>query len=741
MDLETLKQLIRRYLPDADLTLVDEAFALADQAHAGQFRKSGDAYIQHPLEVAGILAKLQMDPATIAAALLHDVCEDCGVSLQQIEEKFGKEVASLVDGVTKLEKLDFTSKEEAQSENLRKMFLAMAKDLRVILIKLADRLHNMRTAWAWPPETQRRKAQETLEIYAPLAHRLGMADIKWELEDLAFRYLEPEKYRHVAQLVARKRAERESITRELMEQIGQRLAEVGIKADISGRPKHLYSIYRKMYQQGKDITEIYDLIAVRVIVDEVKDCYGALGVIHSYWRPLPGRFKDYIATPKANLYQSLHTTVVGPHGEPFEIQIRTWEMHRTAEYGVAAHWRYKEGKTDKDFDQKLSWLRSLLEWHQEMREARDFIEAVKVDIFADQVFVFTPKGRVVDLPAGATPIDFAYSIHTEIGHRCVGAKVNGKIVPLDSPLKNGDIVEILTSKNSPGPSLDWLKIVKTSTAKNKIRQFFKKERREENLARGKEALEREIRRLGHEVHQLCRSEWLEEICRKHNLASEEELYVAIGIGTLSASSVAARLHDLYEREQARKRAEAGEATGTPGAQGTPVVTERKDWEGYRRVSSGIRVKGVDGVLVRFSRCCSPVPGDPIIGYVTRGRGVAVHRLDCPNMAHMAKESDRLIECSWEEGYSAAHPVEIQIVGVDRAGLLADVAGVVADSRINVLNSFSRGNRDGTAIIDMVLEIRDLNQLQYVLQKLRRVPDVLDVRRVVRQSRARRSVSG
>ncbi|BDG59277.1 RelA/SpoT family protein [Caldinitratiruptor microaerophilus] len=731
MDLETLKQKILKTYPGADLSLVESAYEFASQAHAGQFRRSGEAYIQHPLEVAAILADLQMDATTVAAALLHDVVEDCSVCIPDLETRFGKEVASLVDGVTKLSRLDFTSREEAQLENLRKMFLAMARDLRVILIKLADRLHNMRTLGYLREDKQRSIAQETLEIYAPLAHRLGMADIKWELEDLAFRYMEPEKYREIARLVAQKREERESLTQELMAQLRQKLDEVGIKADISGRPKHLYSIYKKMYRQGKDITELYDLIAIRVIVDEVKDCYGALGVIHSFWRPLPGRFKDYIATPKPNLYQSLHTTVVGPHGQPFEIQIRTWDMHRTAEYGVAAHWRYKEGRTDPDFDRKLSWLRSLLEWHTEMREARDFVEAVKVDIFADQVFVFTPKGHVVDLPAGATPIDFAYAIHTDIGHRCVGARVNGKLTPLDTPLKSGDIVEILTSKSSPGPSIDWLKIVKTSTAKNKIRQFFKRERREEDLQRGREALDREIRRLGYEPHELLKDEWLAEVRKKHNLASDDELLVAIGIGTLTASTVAGRLRDLFERE--RQRAE-GVAAVTP-----PPATERKEWEGYRKPSSGIHVKGVDGVLVRFSRCCSPVPGDPIIGYVTRGRGVAVHRLDCPNLPAMARDPDRLIEVGWEEGYSASHPVEIQIVAIDRAGLLAEVAGIVADSRINVLSSMSRGHRNKLATIDMVLEVRDLTQLQYVLQKIRKVRDVLSADRVVHENRARGSV--
>lgn len=728
MDLQVLLDVLREHHPGADLDLVRSAYTYASQAHQGQYRDSGEPYIQHPLEVGVILAGLQLDETTVAAGLLHDVVEDTGVSLDDLERRFGKEIATLVDGVTKLEKLRFSSREEAQVENLRKMFLAMARDLRVILIKLADRLHNMRTLRPRREEAQKRVAQETMEIYAPLAHRLGIYEVKWELEDLAFRVLEPDKYRETAALIARRRSEREALVDQLIQQLKDKIAEVGIRADISGRPKHIFSLYKKL-KLGRDITEIYDLIAIRVIVDEVKDCYGILGIIHSFWRPLPGRFKDYIATPKANLYQSLHTTVIGPHGEPFEIQIRTWEMHRTAEYGLAAHWVYKEGRSDRDFDKKLSWLRGLLEWHTEMREAREFVEAVKSDIFTDLVFVFTPKGHVVDLPAGATPIDFAYAIHTEVGHRCVGAKVSGRIVPLDSQLHSGDIIEILTSKNSPGPSTDWLKIVKTSGAKNKIRQFFKRERRDENLDLGKDMLEREIKRLGLNPHELTKDEWVQECCKRYNVASEEELYLAIGIGTLTAGSVAARLKELYDKEQAKLK---------PPEAVLPTET-KKEWEGYRKPSSGIRVKGIDNVLVRFSRCCNPVPGDPIIGYVTRGRGVTVHRLDCPNMAGLTRDSDRLLEVGWEEGYSAAHPVEIQLTAIDRPGLLAETASIIADSRINVLTSVSRANRNKMATIDLVLAVRDLNQLQYVLQKLRKVRDVISVERVVRELRAKGGV--
>lgn len=720
--LDRLKEKIRSYHPTADLQLVDDAFLFAEAAHQGQLRKSGEPYITHPVAVAEIVADMQLDVSSVVAALLHDVIEDCNISEESVTAKFGKEVCSLVEGVTKLEKLSFSSTDEAQVENLRKMFLAMAKDLRVILIKLADRLHNMRTLGHRNAEAQRRIAQETMDIYAPLAHRLGVSEIKWELEDLSFRFIEPEKYMEIGRVVSRKRQEREELTDALMTELRLRLDEAAIRADISGRPKHFFSIYKKMYRQGKDITQIYDLIAIRVIVDEVKDCYGALGVIHAQWKPLPLRFKDYIATPKPNMYQSLHTTVIGPHGEPFEIQIRTWDMHRTSEYGVAAHWSYKEGRNDKEFDKKLQWLRSLLEWQQEMRDAREFVESVKVDIFADQVFVFSPKGHVFNLPADATPLDFAFSVHSDVGYRCVGAKVNGKITPLDRPLKNGDVVEILTSKQSPGPSIDWLKVVKTASAKNRIRQFFKRERRDENLARGKEILKGEIQKTGIEPHELMRDEWLEEVCKRSAVKDEDDLYVAIGIGSLSSSTVVARLREFYERE--RKIAEP------------PILKDitNKAWAGYGKASNGIRVKGIANLVVRFSKCCSPVPGDSVIGYITRGRGVTVHRMDCPNMEDLSRESDRLIEVAWEENYHAAHPVEIQVTALDRSGLLADVVSIVAEARINMLSTSSRAQKNKLATIDLVLEIKDAQQLQYVLQKMRKVRDVMHVERVTRERR-------
>jgi GTP pyrophosphokinase len=720
--LDLLRSKISSYNPNADWQLIESAYAFAEAAHDGQLRKSGEPYITHPLAVAEIVAEMQLDVASIAAALLHDVVEDCEVSLDAITTKFGKEVATIVEGVTKLEKLNFSSRDEAQVENLRKMFLAMAKDLRVILIKLADRLHNMRTLKYRNQEAQRRIGQETMDIYAPLAHRLGVSEIKWELEDLAFRYTEPDRYQEIAQLVARKRQEREELTNDLMERLRQRLDEAGIPADISGRPKHFYSIYKKMYRQGKDITQIYDLIAIRCIVDEVKDCYGALGVIHSQWKPLPLRFKDYIATPKPNMYQSLHTTVIGPHGEPFEIQIRTWGMHKTSEFGIAAHWAYKEGRADKEFDKKLQWLRSLLDWHQEMRDAREFVESVKVDIFADQVFVFSPKGHVYNLPADATPLDFAFGVHSDIGYRCVGAKVNGKISPLDRKLQNGDVIEILTSKQSPGPSIDWLKIVKTASAKNKIRQFFKKERREENLARGRDILRGEIQKTGIEAHELLRDEWVEKVCEKSGVKDEEELCVAIGIASLAASTVVSRLREFYEREK--------KASEPP----PPVDIQTRDWSGYGKATHGIRVKGTDGLAIKFSRCCSPVPGDPVIGFVTRGRGITVHRMDCPNIDDLAKDPDRLIECAWEENYNAAHPVEVQITALDRSGLLADIVSIVAEARINMISTTSRVHKNKLATIDMILEIKDSQQLQYIFQKVYKVRVVMTVERVTRERR-------
>lgn len=701
--------------------LVEKAYLFAEKAHRGQHRNSGEDYIQHPLEVAKILLELEMDEATIAAALLHDVVEDTPYTIEDIEREFGSQVALLVDGVTKLGRIEYKSKVELQVENLRKMFLAMAKDIRVILIKLADRLHNMRTLKYHSVEKQKEIAQETLEIFAPLANRLGIFRIKWELEDLAFRYIKPQEYYDLSEGIALKRKEREDQINEVISQLCQRLDEVGIRADIAGRPKHFYSIYRKMITQHKELSEIYDLTAVRVIVDSVNDCYGALGIIHTMWKPLPGRFKDYIAMPKPNMYQSLHTTLVGAHGEPFEIQIRTWEMHRTAEYGIAAHWKYKEGAKPAagSFDQKLSWLRQLLEWQHDSRDAGEFMESLKIDLFADTVFVFTPKGDVVELPAGSCPIDFAYRVHTDVGHRCIGAKINSRIVPLETKLTNGDIVEILTSKQGNGPSRDWLSFVKTSQAKNRIRQWFKKEQRDENIARGREGIEREVRKLGLDPATTLKPEILLSIAKVYNIANIDDLYAAMGDGAVTINKVLMRLReDLSKEEREKVQLEALK-------QG-----DVKPSTAYGKASQGVRVKGVDNVLIRFSRCCNPLPGDDIVGYITRGRGVSIHRAACDNIkAHSSEELERMVEVAWDSQVESIYPVDIEIFGLDRSRLVTDIMNVVLETRTHILGINARIGKDKLAHIQLSIEIRNLGHLYNVMQKIRRVKDVSAVERV------------
>lgn len=724
MSLQRLLAKIESYYPNFDRELVEKAYFFANKAHAGQFRNSGEAFINHPLEVACILADLELDLTTIVAGLLHDVVEDTPVTLEEIEAEFGSEVSFLVSGVTKLGKIEYKSKEDHQAENLRRMFLAMARDVRVILIKLADRLHNLRTLNHHPVEKQREIARETLEIFAPLAHRLGIYKIKWEIEDLAFRFLEPEKYYELVARIAKKRREREDYINLVISKIREQLDAAGIKADISGRPKNFYSIYRKMVDQGKDLAEIYDLIAVRVIVDTVRDCYAVLGIVHTMWKPIPGRFKDYIAMPKQNMYQSLHTTLVGPFGEPFELQIRTWEMHRTAEYGIAAHWRYKEGGrlSDPKFEEKLSWLRQILEWQHDLKDAREFMESLKIDLFSDVVFVFTPKGDVIELPAGSVPIDFAYRIHTEVGHRCIGAKVNGKIVPFDYKLKNGDIVEILTSKQSSGPSRDWLSIVKTSHAKNRIRQWFKKEKREENILRGRELLEKEVRRIGADPEDFFKLEAIEELAQSFGFQSEDDLYAGIGGGVVSAGQVVGKVKDqlLKEREEE-----------LPPRDQVEVKQLLKPVQEKKRTTPGVKVKGEKNVAVRLAHCCNPLPGDQIIGYVTRGRGVSVHRADCPNVAHYYQyEPERLIEVSWDNTTDTTYQVEIEVKALDRPRLASDIMNTIADTKtiINAVNA--RAKKDKLALVNLKLEIRDLEHLYYIMQKVSRVSDVLEVHRVV-----------
>lgn len=720
MAIERLIEKASTYMKSDEIDILKQAYEFAALAHEGQERKSGEPYIEHPVEVAGILAKMQMDVTTVTGALLHDVVEDTGITLEQIEAKFGSSVAMLVDGVTKLERLSFKSMEEQKAENHRKMFVAMAKDIRVILIKLADRLHNMRTLKHQPEDKQRRIAEETLEIFSPLAHRLGISTIKWELEDIALRYTQPQQYYRIANLMQKKRAEREEYLEQVMSDVKERLKDLGIPSDISGRPKSIYSIYRKMVLQNKPFNEIYDLLAVRIIVDNIKDCYAALGIIHTLWKPMPGRFKDYIAMPKPNMYQSLHTTVVGPKGEPLEVQIRTKEMHRTSEYGIAAHWAYKEGADRKEgsFEDKLTWFREILEWQQEVMDAQEFMETLKTDLFADMVFVFTPKGDVVELPAGSVPLDFAFRIHTEVGNRTIGAKVNGKMVPLDHTLKTGDIIEILTSKHSYGPSRDWLKVAQSPHARNKIRQWFKKEKREENVAKGQESVEKELKKQGFEPSVVMTTEKLNEVAGKFNFQNVEDMMSAVGFGGITASQIATRLTDKLRKEQ--------EETITPQEVKTQSQPHRK------KLASGVRVKGVDNLLIRFSRCCNPVPGDEIIGFVTRGRGVSIHRNDCPNvkLENQDDEQARLITVEWEGAAESSYNVDIEISGHDRRGLLNEVLQAVSETKTYITAVSGRSDKAKIATIHLTISIRNVDHLHTVVERIKRVKDVYSVRRIM-----------
>jgi GTP pyrophosphokinase len=711
MPLDEVIQKVRLYNPNADLDLLHRAYEFASDAHCKQKRHSGDDYISHPVAVARILAELEMDQETIAAALLHDVVEDVGMELCAIRCEFGDEVALLVDGVTKLHRLAFRTKEEQQAENMRKMLLAMAKDIRVVLIKLADRLHNLRTLNYHTENKQKEIARETLEIFAPLAHRLGIYHLKWELEDEAFRYLEPEKYHDLARQLQQTREVRERYIYAAMRILDEKLGAMGIEADIQGRAKHLYSIYGKMIKQQKDLSEIYDAMGVRIIVNSVKDCYATLGAVHNEWKPIPGRFKDFIAMPKSNMYQSLHTTVIGPEGKLLEIQIRTWEMHRTGEYGIAAHWRYKTGslRGDKQFDEKLAWLRQMLDWQKELREPREFMETLKIDLFEDVVFVFTPRGDVMELPASSVPLDFAYRIHTDIGHRCIGAKVNGKLVPLDYRLRNGDIIEIVKSKH-PSPSRDWLSVVKTSQAKTKIRNWFKKEQRDENIARGRETLEREARKLGVDF-ELLRGEKMQELGRRYSYQSIDDLFAAVGLGVIAAHGLVARLRDQVKVPTLPE-----------------IVPDRKNWS---KSTKGIMVKDVGGVLVRLAHCCNPVPGDLIVGYITRGRGVSVHRGDCRNItAWIVREKERLVEVMWDQNFDDSFQIRLEISGMDRHGLLLDVMNCLTEMKISANWVKARGNKQKGAIVELTVEIRNLEQLKYLSQRINRVKDVFEVRRLL-----------
>ena len=718
MRIEGILDRIHEYNPHADVDPIMRAYIYAAKAHKGQERVSGEPYLSHPLQVSGILADLRMDTATVAAGLLHDVVEDTRANLDEIQEHFGKEIAGLVDGVTKLSRIPFSTREEAQAENIRKMVLAMSKDIRVILVKLADRLHNMRTLEPLPEEKRRLIARETLDIYAPLAHRLGIYWIKAELEDLALRHLEPEAYRDLAARIAEKRREREGDINEVIGVLEKELLEVDIKAQITGRPKHFYSIYKKMHDQKKDFDEIYDLTAIRVITDSVKDCYGTLGVIHTLWKPISHRFKDFIAVPKSNGYQSLHTTVIGPKGDPVEIQIRTWEMHRVAEEGIAAHWKYKEGRSSIEAtDQSFVWLRQLMEWQRELKDSKEFLHTLKVDLFPDEVYVFTPRGDVKPFPKGATPIDFAFAVHTDVGLHCAGAKVNGRLVPLRTELQNGDIVEVLTSPNQT-PSRDWLKVVKTPRARSKIRQWIKNEERARSISLGKDMLEKEIRRLGKNPAQLLKPEALKPMLSHYGIGSDEEFFAAVGYGKVSPRQAVARLlppeelQILTEAEELREK-----------------KIERKPAR-LRPAEEGVSIRGIDDILVRFSKCCSPVPGDEIIGFITRGRGVSIHTMDCPNAVSLMADPERQIAVYWDGQRKAPHQVKIRVeIGRDRPGILAEISTAISGTNTNIAQAEIRVTEERTGVNTFVLEVNDLGQLQAAMQAIQRVDGVVGVERV------------
>jgi GTP diphosphokinase / guanosine-3',5'-bis(diphosphate) 3'-diphosphatase len=705
----TVSELLRiaDHLDPKGQQMVRKAYERAATAHTGQRRLSGEDYVNHPLEVAAILADLELDAETIAAALLHDTVEDTNLTADEVKKEFGPEVARLVDGVTKLGRISIRTDQQQQAENIRKMMVAMAEDLRVVLIKLADRLHNMRTLEPLAEAKRRKISRETLDIYAPLAHRLGIGQIKWELEDLAFRNMEPEAYEDVVRRINRKRDEREALVSDLREILARELEKVGIQAEITGRPKHMYSVWQKMTRESKDFSEIYDLSAIRVHIDSVRDCYGVLGVVHSLWKPMPGRFKDYVAMPKSNGYQSLHTTVITHTGEPIEIQIRTHEMHRVAEFGVAAHWTYKEGGKDATFDQKLSWLRSLLEWQSEVGDAESFLNTVKVDLFQDEVYVFTPRGDVINLPADSTPVDFAYRIHTEVGHRCIGAKVNGRMVPLEYALQNGEIVEILTSKGPHGPSRDWLNFVKSASAKERIRKWFKSQRREENVAKGRDLLDKEL----HRMHRLSLADLPEpkllEIANLHRFASVDDFTAAIGYGDLSPHAVVMRMALNLE---------------TPGGdlRTIPLIPQVQP-------SPRVLVRGEKGILTTIATCCQPVPGDAIVGYTTRGKGVTVHRADCINLVN-AQDSSRIVPVDWEADATQLYPVAIKIEAWDRQGLMRDIATVVAENRVNMSALEVHVYDDKTAVVSTTVEIDSLAQLSRLMEKLEGVKDVHTVAR-------------
>ncbi|AXH53139.1 bifunctional (p)ppGpp synthetase/guanosine-3',5'-bis(diphosphate) 3'-pyrophosphohydrolase [Clostridium perfringens] len=723
--LEELISKIKANGNNVDIDLVKKAYDLAFEAHKEQKRESGEPYITHPISVAMILADMGMDTNTIVAGLLHDVIEDTDYTYEDISNIFNVEVANLVDGVTKLGKIKYKSKEEQQADNVRKMLLAMAKDIRVIIIKLADRLHNMRTLKYMKPEKQKKKAQETLDIFAPLAHRLGISKIKWELEDLCLRYIHPEEYYDLVNMIAEKRVEREKFISRIIKELKENLDKANIDSDIEGRPKHFYSIYRKMVNKHKSIEQIFDLTAIRILVNTVKDCYAVLGIVHTIYKPIPGRFKDYIAMPKPNMYQSLHTTVIGSEGKTFEIQIRTFEMHRTAEYGIAAHWKYKSGingtdSKDMTFENKLTWLRDILEWQKEAVDATEFMEGFKLDLFSDEIFVFTPKGVVINLPAGATPIDFAYKIHTDIGNKCVGAKVNGKIVTLDYKLKTGEIVEILTSSSSRGPNIDWLNIANSNQARSKIKQWLRKARREENLERGKEMLDKECKKQSLVFSDLCKGPLYDKLLKRYHLNNVEEIYVAIGEGELLSSTVISKLKENIVKQVAEEEL-------NKNIEEQIAKTERQI---KKKQNYGVTVKGLNNIMVRFARCCNPVPGDDIAGYITKGRGVSVHRKDCSNFkAIVEKQREKVVDVSWGTEKGAAYVAELEVKAEDRMCLLSDVMLVITDSNLSLLSLNAKSGRNGVANINIQVKIDNIEQLKELMKKIRRLQGILDVYRV------------
>ena len=714
--LKLLIEEMSKYMKNFDEELFTKASYIAEKLHDGQKRNSGEPYFIHPCNVALILIKLNMDEATIIAGLLHDVLEDTPMTYEEMEEQVGSEITKLVDGVTKLKKIQYKTKQENQADNIRKMILAMAKDIRVIIIKLADRLHNMRTLEYMTREKQIEKAVETLGIYVPFAERLGISAIKWELENLSFRYLEPEIYENLSYKLKKRTEERQKDVDRIIETLKLSLEEMHIKGEITGRPKSIYSIYKKMEKQNKDLDQIFDLTGIRVIVDTLSDCYGVLGVVHALWRPMPGRFKDYIGMPKRNMYQSIHTTVIGTNGEIFEVQIRTHEMHRTAEYGIAAHWKYKEG-VDKgnNFDEKLMWLRQLMDWQMDIKDSREFIEMFKEDFSSDEVFVFSPKADVINLPEGSTPIDFAYRVHSAVGNNCVGAKVDGRIVPLNHKLKTGNVVEILTSASSNGPSKDWLKIVKSSQAKSKIKQWFKKQGKDDNILEGRTALEREVRRLGYKFSEILKEEWVNQVSKKLNFNNLDDMYAAIGFGSIQLNQVLSRLKELhkeyYKVEEALEK-----------------LKELPNTEERRISQHGIITEGVDNIQIKLAKCCSPVPGDEIVGYVTRGRGLSVHRKDCSNILNNTTP-ERFMEVRWDDNKQNSYSVELKILAYDQSGYIAEVAQKIESCKYNLKNINTRSNKDKTYTINLVVEIKSIDDLQDLINKLKVLKGTIDIYRV------------